>query len=83
MCLAGRNDVLFSPCVADPQAQPGLMWRAASGLYGTASSAVGLGVGGIKWVANTGVATTSAVVTTTTGVIKKVPQVMKRKDKKE
>jgi hypothetical protein len=40
---------------ADPSKQPGLMWRMSSGLYNTASGAVGMsvgvGVGSIKWVA--------------------------------
>lgn len=67
----------------DPQSQPGFLRRAAGGVFNTATGAVSLGVGGVKWVGSTAYNTTSAVVTTTAGAIKKVPQVVKRKDKKE
>ncbi|KAK6190407.1 hypothetical protein SNE40_002286 [Patella caerulea] len=37
--------------VHDPANQPGIIWRMSSGVYSTATGAVGLGVGGVKWVA--------------------------------
>ncbi|ESO95456.1 hypothetical protein LOTGIDRAFT_160606 [Lottia gigantea] len=37
--------------VNDPTTQPGILWRMSSGVYNTASGAVGMGVGGVKWVA--------------------------------
>lgn len=39
---------------ANADKQPGMIWRMSSGLYNTASGAVGLGVGGVKWVVGVG-----------------------------
>ena len=39
---------------SDAGKQPGMIWRMSSGLYNTATGAVGLGVGGVKWVVGVG-----------------------------
>lgn len=68
--------------------QGGYVWRFSSGLVsstaGVLTGAVGLGVGGVKWVASKGISAGGAVVDTTKNIVGKVPvPVLKRKDKKE
>lgn len=60
--------------------QGNIVWRMTSGVYSTASSAVGMGVGGVKWVAGKGYDVGTTVVSSV-----KVPKLssLKRKDKKE
>ncbi|KAL5006324.1 hypothetical protein ScPMuIL_015130 [Solemya velum] len=60
--------------------QPSMLWRVSSGLYSTASGAVGMGVGSIKWAAGKSYNVGSSVVSHV-----KVPsmQSLKRKNKKE
>ncbi len=74
--------------VAEPTKPTSLMWRMSSGLYsattGAVTGTVGLGVGGVKWVAGKGYNAGSAVISTTKTVAAKVPMpAWKRKDKKE
>ena len=70
----------------------GYLWRFSSGVLSTTtgalSGAVGLSVGGVKWVAgksyNAGTAVGMAVIDTTKSVVKKVPvPTLKQKAKKE
>ena len=56
----------------------------SSGVYHGATGAVGMGVGGVKWVAGKSYDAGSAVVGTTKAVVSKVPiPTLKKKDKKE
>ena len=60
--------------------QGNIVWRMTSGVYSTASSAVGMGVGGVKWVAGKSYDVGTTVVSSV-----KVPKLssFRRKDKKE
>ncbi|VDI44955.1 transmembrane protein 263-like [Mytilus galloprovincialis] len=60
--------------------QANIVWRMSSGVYNTATGAVGMGVGGVKWVAGKSYDVGSTVVSNV-----KVPKLssFKRKDKKE
>jgi hypothetical protein len=60
--------------------QGNIVWRMTSGVYSTASSAVGMGVGGVKWVAGKSYDVGTTVVSNV-----KVPKLssFRRKDKKE
>ena len=74
--------------VVEPTKPTSFMWRMSSGLYsvttGAVTGTVGLGVGGVKWVAGKGYNAGSAVISTTKTVAAKVPlPTWKRKDKKE
>ena len=73
-----HHQVLLS--VADAGSQPGLLWRVTSGVYSTATGAVGAGIGGVRWVASKTYDVSSAVVS-------KVPvpslSLRKKKDKNE
>ncbi|XP_064599935.1 transmembrane protein 263-B-like [Liolophura sinensis] len=60
----------------DPSQQPGILWRMSSGVYNTASGAVGMGVGGVKWAAGKGYDVVSKVP------VPSVPR-LRRKDKNE
>ncbi|XP_046327073.1 transmembrane protein 263-like [Haliotis cracherodii] len=66
--------------VSEPGKQPSLLWRMSSGVYSTASGAVGYGYGGVKWVAGKTYDVGSTVVS-------KVPRppipFVKKKDKNE
>ncbi|XP_078332249.1 uncharacterized protein LOC144625407 [Crassostrea virginica] len=81
-----ENDAGQSPCdkktdeVKDNGSNGSLLWRMSSGLYSTATGAVGYGVGSVKWVAGKTYDVGSTVVSHV-----KVPSVstLKRKDKKE
>ncbi|XP_062583385.1 uncharacterized protein LOC134245136 [Saccostrea cucullata] len=66
--------------VPDQGSNGGLLWKMSSGLYNTASGAVGYGVGSVKWVAGKTYDVGSSVVSHV-----KVPSVttLRRKDKKE
>ena len=54
---------------SEPVDKGGLLWRMSSGLYNTSKSAVsgtvGMGVGGVKWVAGTSYNVTAGVVSGT------------------
>lgn len=63
---------------ADPSKQPGLLWRVTSGVYSTASGAVGAGIGGVRWVAGKTYDVGYAVVNKVP-----VPALGKKKDKNE
>lgn len=66
--------------LSDPSKQPGILWRMTSGVYSTASGAVGAGIGGVRWVAGKTYDVSAAVVS-------KVPvpslPLRKKKDKDE
>lgn len=66
--------------VTDERSKGNLLWRMSSGLYSTATGAVGYGVGSVKWVAGKTYDVGSTVVSHV-----KVPSAstFKRKDKKE
>jgi hypothetical protein len=66
--------------ISDQGSTGGLLWRMSSGLYNTATGAVGYGVGSVRWVAGKTYDVGSSVVSHV-----KVPSVstLKRKDKKE
>ncbi|OWF44960.1 uncharacterized protein LOC110457659 [Mizuhopecten yessoensis] len=66
--------------MSDPKAQGNLIWRMSSGIYSTATGAVGMGIGGAKWVANKSYDVGSSAA----GYVK-VPKLatFKKKDKKE
>ncbi|XP_061182996.1 transmembrane protein 263-like [Saccostrea echinata] len=66
--------------VPDQGSKSGLLWKMSSGLYNTATGAVGYGVGSVKWVAGKTYDVGSSVVSHV-----KVPSVstLRRKDKKE
>lgn len=66
--------------VTDEGSKGNLLWRMSSGLYSTATGAVGYGMGSVKWVAGKTYDVGSTVVSHV-----KVPSVstFKRKDKKE
>lgn len=72
--------VFLYSVVPEPAPQGSVFWRVSSGLYNTASGAVGLGVGGVKWVAGKSYDVGSTVVSHV-----KVPSIprLKRKDKNE
>lgn len=71
---------LYDSVIPEPASQGSVFWRVSSGLYNTASGAVGLGVGGVKWVAGKSYDVGSTVVSHV-----KVPSIprLKRKDKNE
>lgn len=66
--------------VTEQVPQRNIVWRMTSGVYSTASSAVGMGVGGVKWVAGKSYDVGTTVVSNV-----KVPKLssLRRKDKKE
>ncbi|XP_033752336.1 uncharacterized protein LOC117336077 [Pecten maximus] len=66
--------------MSDPKEQGNLIWRMSSGIYSTATGAVGMGIGGAKWVANK-----SYDVGSSAASYVKVPKMatFKKKDKKE
>ena len=57
---------IIANSVAEMEKPRSLLWRMSSGLYNTSKSAVtgtvGMGYGGVKWVAGTSYNVTSAVV---------------------
>jgi hypothetical protein len=74
--------------VPPPAPSGGYLWRFSTGLVSTTTGAltgaVGLGVGGVKWVAGKGYDAGAAVVGTTKAVVSKVPvPTLKKKPKKE
>ncbi|XP_013397019.1 transmembrane protein 263-B [Lingula anatina] len=74
--------------VEEPQQSPGMVWRLSSGVFNTATGAVGLGVGGVKWAASKGYNVGAAVVSGSQAVASKVPVVNKlpglsKKDKSD
>ena len=80
MLSASLNKTFPSFLFTDPSKQPGVIWRVSSGLYNTATGAVGMGVGGVKWVAGKTYDVGSAVVSK---VPKPTVPTWRRKDKKE
>ncbi|XP_064634280.1 transmembrane protein 263-like [Lineus longissimus] len=66
--------------VLEPQPQSGYLWRMGSGVFNVTTGAVGLGVGGVKWVAGKSYDVGSAVYSKAPAI----PKIsLKRKDKKE
>ncbi|XP_076450043.1 uncharacterized protein LOC143286385 [Babylonia areolata] len=62
----------------DPNQQGGILWRVTSGVYSTATGAVGAGIGGVRWVAGKTYDVGSAVASKVP-----VPGLGKKKDKNE
>ncbi|KAL8618738.1 hypothetical protein ACOMHN_015148 [Nucella lapillus] len=62
----------------DPSQQSGILWRVTSGVYSTATGAVGAGIGGVRWVAGKTYDVGSAVASKVP-----VPGLGKKKDKNE
>ena len=82
------NPNIFYVFVASQAPAGGYLWRFSSGLVSTTAGAitgaVGLGVGGVKWVAGKGYSAGSAVIDTTKTVVSKVPvPQLKKKAKNE
>ena len=82
----------YSFVVPPPPPSGGYLWRFSTGVLSTTTGAltgaVGLGVGGVKWVAgkgySAGTAVGSVVIDTTKTVVSKVPvQSISKKAKKE
>lgn len=77
--IPGKSDKKTDE-VKDDAPQGNIIWRMSSGVYNTTASAVGMGVGGVKWVAGKSYDVGTTVVSNV-----KVPNLssLKRKDKKE
>lgn len=48
-CIPKFSCLVFSDTSKQPTS--GMMWRATSGVFNTATSALSIGVGGVRWVA--------------------------------
>lgn len=48
-CMPKFSCLVFSDTSKQPTS--GMMWRATSGVFNTATSALSIGVGGVRWVA--------------------------------
>ena len=59
-----------------------MLWRMTSGVYNTATGAVGAGVGGVKWVAGKTYNVSTAVGSAVASKVP-VPNFSKKKDKNE
>jgi len=86
------DELLVLFVVPPPVPTGGYLWRFSTGVLSTTTGAitgaVGMSVGGVKWVAgkgyNAGTAVGSAVIDTTKSMVSKVPvPTLKKKSKKE
>ena len=56
-----KSDCYFAENPAEPAKSEGLLWRMGSGMYNITKGTVGMGVGAVKFVANTGYTAVSKV----------------------